>query len=88
MIHTGARTTEKDRIAKAQKKRAAKRDFTLPPAPQPARHTHAPKYGRVLYARILLISYLAHTWPTNHDIIVIIEEVMVTIGNDGRTRRR
>ena len=54
MIHTGARTAETNRIAEAQKKRAArkaccsqsvllaKRDFTLPPALQPARHTHAP----------------------------------------------
>ena len=41
MIHTGVRTAETNRISEAQKK-LAKRDFTLPPAPQPARHTHAP----------------------------------------------
>ena len=37
MIHTGARSAETNRIAEAQKKRAA-----LPPALQQARHTHAP----------------------------------------------
>ena len=42
MIHTGARTAETIRIAEAQKNALlAKRDFTLPPSPQPARHTHA-----------------------------------------------
>ena len=40
MIHTGARRAEANRIAEAQKKRAA-RDFTLSPAPQPARYTLA-----------------------------------------------
>ena len=43
MIHTGARTAETNRIAETQKTRAARKAiFTLPPAPQPARHTHAP----------------------------------------------
>ena len=43
MIHTGARTAETNRIAEAKKSALlAERDFTLPPALQPARHTHAP----------------------------------------------
>ena len=42
MIHAEARTAETNRIAEAQKSALlAKRDFTLPPALQPARHTHA-----------------------------------------------
>ena len=35
-IHTGARTADTHRIVELQ------RDFTLPPAARPARHTHAP----------------------------------------------
>ena len=43
MIHTGARTADTDRIAEAQKKRAGRKArLTLPPAPQPVRHTHVP----------------------------------------------
>ena len=43
MTHTVARTGETNRFADVQKSALlAKRDFTLPPAPQPARHTHAP----------------------------------------------
>ena len=60
MIHTGARTAEtnKDRGGSEKSALLAKQDFTLTPAPQPARHTHAPECGIVLQARIGLISHL------------------------------
>ena len=45
-----------------------------------------PECGRVLQARIGLISHLLTQRSTKRDIIIIItEEVSVIIGNDGRT---
>ena len=43
MIHTGARTQKQSGSRRLRKSALlAKRDFTLPPSPQPARHIHAP----------------------------------------------
>ena len=63
----------------------AKRYFTLPPALQPARHTHAPSVEECCRPELDWLSTSALTGSTKHDIIIIIEEVMVIIGNDGRT---
>ena len=83
MIHTGARTAETNMIAEAPKSvLLANRDFTLLPAPQPARHAHA-QIVEECCSPELAIS--APTGPTKHEIIIIIEEVMVIIGNDGLT---
>ena len=63
----------------------AKRYFTLPPSPQPARHTHAPNVEDCCRPEFDWVATSAPTWSTKHDIIIIIEEVMVIIGNDGWT---
>ena len=63
----------------------AKRDYTLPPALQPARHTHAPSVEECCRPGLDWLATSALTGSTKHDIIIIIEEVMVIIGNDGRT---
>ena len=65
MIHTGARTAETNRIAEAQKKRA-----TLSPAPQPARHTHAPRVEECCRPELERLATSAPTWSTKHDIII------------------
>ena len=88
MIHTGARTAETIRIAEAQKKRAARKArlySPLLPSPQPARHTHAPNVEECCRPELDRLATSAPTGSTKHDIIIIIEEVMVIIGNDGRT---
>ena len=86
MIHTGARTAETHRIAEAQKKRAARKARLYSTTSASAGPTYpCPECGRVLQAIIGLISHLALTGSTKHDIIIIIEEVMVIIGNGGRT---
>ena len=87
MIRTGARTAETNRIAEAQKKRAARKARLYSTTSASAGPTYpCPECGRVLQARIGLISHLRTHRATEHDsIIIIIEEVMVIIGNDGRT---
>ena len=62
-----------------------KREFTLPSAPQPARHTHAPSVEECCRPYLDWLATSEPTGSTKHDIIIIIEEVMVIIGNDGRT---
>ena len=74
--HTGSRRLRKSALL-------AKRDFTLPPAPQPARHTHAPSVEECYRPELDWLATSAPTGSTKHDIII--EEVMVIIGNDGRT---
>ena len=67
MIHTGlgARTAEKDRIAEARKKRAARKAIIYSTTSTSAGSTYScPEYGRVLQARIGLISHL-RTHRTN-----------------------
>ena len=78
--HTGLRGLRKSTLL-------AKRDFTLPPAPQPARHTHARSVEECYRPDLDSLATSAPTGSTKHDIIIIIiiEEVMVIIGNDGRT---
>ena len=59
MIHTGARTAETNRMAEAQKKRAARQAKLYPAPSASAGPTYpCPEYGRVLQASIGLISYL------------------------------
>ena len=58
MIHTGA-TAEKDRIAEAQKKRAARKAILYSTTSTSAGPTYpSPECGRVLQARIGLISHI------------------------------
>ena len=83
-IHTWARTAETNRRLR-KSALLAKRDFTLPPALQPARHTHAPSVEECCRSELDWLATSAPTGPTKHDTIIIIEEVMVIIGNDGRT---
>ena len=85
MIHTGARTdAETNRIAEAQKKCAARKARLYSTTSTSAGPTYpCPECGRVLQARIGLIRHLRTHRSTKHDIII--EEVMVIIGNDGRT---
>ena len=65
MIHTGARTAEKDRIAEAQKKRAARKARLYSTTSISAGPTYpCPECGRGLQARIGLISHL-HTYMVN-----------------------
>ena len=63
----------------------AKRYFNLPPALQPARHTYAPSVEECYRPELDWLATSAPTGSTKHDIIIIIEQVMVIIGNDGRT---
>ena len=66
MIHTGARTAETNRIAEAQKKRAARKARLLSTTSTSAGPTYpCPECGRVLQARIGLISHL-RTHRVNH----------------------
>ena len=59
MIHTGARTAETIRIVEAQKKRAARKARLYPPTITSTGPTYpCPECGRVLQARIGLISLL------------------------------
>ena len=76
--HTGSQRLRKSTLL-------AKRDFTLPPASQPARHTHSPSVEECCRPELDWLATSAPTGSTKHDIIIIIEEVMVIIGNDGRT---
>ena len=62
---TGSRTLRKS-------VQLTKRDFTLPPAPQPARHTHAPNVEECYRPELDRLATSAHTGPTNHNIIIII----------------
>ena len=65
MIHTGARTAEKDRIAEARKKRAARKAIIYSTTSASAGSTYScPECGRVQQARIGLISHL-RTHRTN-----------------------
>ena len=73
---TGSRRLRKSELL-------AKRDFTLPPAPQPARHTHALSVVECFRPKLDWLAISTPTWPTKHEIIII-EEVMVIIGNDER----
>ena len=71
MIHTGARTAETIRIAEAQKKCAARKArlyhfTTLPPAFQPARHTHAPSVEECWLIRHLHTHRVNQTWHHHH----------------------
>ena len=60
MINTGARTSETHRIAEAQKKRAARKARLYSTTSAPAGPTYpCPQCGRVLQARIGLISHLS-----------------------------
>ena len=63
----------------------AKRNFTLRPAPQPARNNNASSVEECCRPELDSLATSAPTGSTKHDIIIIIEEVMVIIGNDGRT---
>ena len=59
MIHTGARTAETNRIAEAQNKRAARKARLYSTTSTSAGPTYpCPECGRVLHARIGLISHL------------------------------
>ncbi len=59
MIYTGARTAETNRIAEAQKKRAARKVRIYSPTISSTGRTYpCPECGRVLQARIGLISHL------------------------------
>ena len=59
MIHNGARTAETNRIAEAQKKRAARKARLYSTTSTSASPTYpCPECGRVLQARIGLISHL------------------------------
>ena len=80
MIHTGARTAETIRIAEAQKKCAARKArllyhqlFNRPDIPMPR-----------VWKSADWLDTSTPTGSTKHDIIII-KEVMVIIGNDGRT---
>ena len=84
MIHTGARTSETHRISEAQKKRASRKARLYSTSSTSADPTYpCPECGRALQARIGLITTSAPTRSTKQDIII--EEVMVIIGNDRRT---
>ena len=59
MIHTGARTAETNKIAEVQKKRAARKARLYSTTSTSAGPTYpCPECGRVLQARIGLISHL------------------------------
>ena len=87
MIHTGARTAETNRIAEAQKQRAARNARLYSTISASAGPTYpCSECRRVLQTRIGLISHLrTHRVNRTCIIIIIIEEVTVIIGNDGRT---
>ena len=86
MIHTGARTAETNRIEEAQKKRAAHKARLYSTTSTSAGPTYpCPEWGRMLQPELDWLATSAPTGSTKHDIIIIIEEVMVIIGNDGQT---
>ena len=69
----------------SEKARFSQSETTLPAAPQPARHTHAPSVEERNRPELDSLATSAPTGSTKQDIIIIIEEVMVIIGNDRRT---
>ena len=56
-----------------------------PPALDPPLHTHGPSVEECCRPELDWLAISAPTESTDHDIIINIEEVMVIIGNDGRT---
>ena len=91
MIHTGARTSETNRIAEAQKSVSnVSQSETL------LYHQHLSRPDRPMPR--VWNSAIGHNWTdwphphTQHqpkiDITIIIEKVIVIIGNDGRTKTR